>query len=74
MEPGSENYGTVALEQSCPAGGDEGSPFLPVVPEKQGSDVSVVAAANRKALLASLAHLKPDAVIGVDNGGDSLTS
>lgn len=64
-------YGTTMLEQSLPRG-PEGSPLLFVVPKKTGK-IEEVSRENQQSLLQSLQKVAPDFVIGVDNGGDSLT-
>jgi ubiquitin len=64
-------YGTTMLEQSIPRG-QEDSPVLFVVPKKTG-DITDVTRENQAAFLEGLQTLAPDFVVGVDNGGDSLT-
>ena len=72
---GKEGYGTTLLEQSVDPRGDEGSPFLIVVPKdgKSGLPLEQVTSENVNAVVGALDFLNVDSVIAVDLGGDSLT-
>ena len=72
---GNEGYGTTLLEQSVAPRGDEGSPFMLVVPRdgKSGLTLEQVTAENVAAVSGAIDCLKIDIVLAVDLGGDSLT-
>eukprot|EP01006_Ploeotia_vitrea_P022341 TRINITY_DN54747_c0_g1_i1.p1 TRINITY_DN54747_c0_g1~~TRINITY_DN54747_c0_g1_i1.p1 ORF type:complete len:329 (+),score=31.04 TRINITY_DN54747_c0_g1_i1:60-989(+) len=85
-EDGKNTYGTTLLERSIPqstskvllhhddSGSIEGTtgPLIFEVPLKKG-DVDTVTQTNTAALVHAWKWLQADVVIGVDNGGDSLT-
>lgn len=74
LVPGDEAYGSTRLELSMDRG-DEGSPYLLVVPKdgKSGLTLNEVYAANSAALAEALRHLGIEFAVAVDLGGDSLT-
>ncbi|KAL3908407.1 MAG: hypothetical protein SGPRY_009809, partial [Prymnesium sp.] len=74
LSPGDDAYGSVRLELSLPRG-EEGSPFLLVVPHdsSEDGDIEELSAVNAQAIHASLLALQVDRVLAVDLGGDSLT-
>jgi len=65
-------WGTVRIEQSLPQDG-EGSPFLFVVPHREGGSIHEITQRNKHALKHIVEMEKWDLIIGVDAGGDSLT-
>lgn len=76
------HYGTTKLEESIPFEYDKKNdvfhgPYLFAVPIKKFSDeinnISLATVINNSVLSESFNHLKLDLIIGIDNGGDSLT-
>ena len=76
LQPADGAYGSARIEQSLPRGA-EGSPLLFVIPRngkgRPPPALADVTAANSAALATALAEVRPDRVVGVDLGGDSLT-
>lgn len=68
---GDECYGSIRIEASLPRDA-HGSPYLFVVPHRDGS-VEHVTAQNRLALVKDIEQMEFDFIFGVDAGGDSLT-